>query len=263
MKDIRLKKRDLKILYHISTQSFATVCKLYDLFWKSKKNSKSHYKRLYRLKEHGFIESLKAPLNSASGYTITLKGQNLLRAYSYQVSPCVIKKDTYTGSYEHDLLLNELKNILIKSPLIENFIPEYQIAYRILRSSKVKRKYQLKDKIPDGLFTLFVQKKPQKIALELELSLKSKKRYENIFSKHLLTKSWNTIFYIVKDEKIKGKLLDYIKEIKRKSFLLRAEKNLNSIYFSLLDEVLEKGLYAIFSNGKIDFTLKDLEKKAS
>ena len=40
-------------------------------------------------------------------------------------------------------------------------------------------------------------------------------------------------------------------------------KKLNSIYFSLLDEVLEKELYAIFSNGKIDFSLKDLEKKAS
>ncbi len=263
MKDIRLKKRDLEILYHISTQSFATVSELYDLFWKSKKNSKSHYKRLYRLKEHRFIDTLKAPLNSESGYTITLKGQNLLRAYGYKVSPCVIKKDCYTGSYEHDLLLNSLKNILLKSPLVENFIPEYQIAYRILKDFNVKRKYQLKDKIPDGLFTLLVQKKPQKVALELELTLKSKRRYETIFSKHLLTKSWNIIFYIVKDGKMREKLLSYIKEFKRKNSLLRTARNLNSIYFSLLDEFLDKGLYANFTNERMEFSLKDLEKKTS
>ena len=62
---------------------------------------------------------------------------------------------------------------------------------------------------------------------------------------------------------MKRRFLDYMKEIKRKSFLLSSTKKLNSIYFSLLDEFLKKELYTIFSNEKIHFSLKDLEKKAS
>ena len=228
MKNFRLKRKDLEILKYISSQSFATTSELYNLFWKSKKETISHYRRLSQLKKAGFIDSLKAPESLMIGYAITLKGQNLLIAYGYEVSPCVVKKDSYTGTYEHDLLVNTVKNILLKSSLVENFIPEYQLAYKLLKSSKIKKRGELRDKIPDGLFTLFVERKPQLVALELELSLKSKKRYENIFSKHLLTKKWDTIFYVVKDEAIRDKLLDYLEEIKRKNFLLRTSKNLNN-----------------------------------
>ena len=262
MKDIRLRKRDLEVLYHISTQNFATNSEICTLFWESKKSLRSHYRRLSRFKEHGLIEPLKALQSSELGYTITLKGQNLLRDYGYKVNPCTVKKDIYVGTYRHDLLLNRLKRILLESSIIKDFIPEYQIAYGMLKNSKGKEKYAKKDKIPDGLFTLLVQGKPQKVALELELSLKSKRRYELIFSKHLLSRNWSTVFYIVKDETMREKLMDYVKEIKRKSFLLRREKRLSSIYFSLVDEVLEKRLHALFMNQRIRFSLKDLEKKA-
>ena len=262
MKSFRLKRKDLEVLYYISNQNFATTSELYNLFWKSKKTTISHYRRLSQLKKKGFIDSLKALQSFEVGYTITLKGQDLLIAYGYKVSPCVVKKDSYTGTYEHDLLVNTIKNILLKSPLVENFIPEYQLAYKLLKNSKIKKKGQLRDKIPDGLFTLFVEEKPQLVALELELSLKSKKRYENIFSKHLLTKKWDAIFYVVKDEIMRDKLLDYVEEIKRKSFLLRTSKTLNEVYFSLVEEVLNKELEATFIDRKIDFKINDLEKNS-
>ena len=125
-----------------------------------------------------------------------------------------------------------------------------------------QEKYAKKDKIPDGLFTLWVQGKPQKVALELELSLKSKRRYELIFSKHLLSRNWSAVFYVVKDEVMREKLMDSVKEIKRKNVLIRSANNLNGIYFSLVDEVLEKERLALFTNERIRFSLKDLERKA-
>ena len=133
MKDIRLRKRDLEVLYHISTQSFATSSELFTLFWKSKRRSCSHLKRLKKLQNHGFIETLKAPYSLKTLYTITLKGQKLLIDFGYKVNPCVIKKDIYVGTYEHDLLVHRLKNILLKSSIIKDFIPEYQIAYRAFK----------------------------------------------------------------------------------------------------------------------------------
>ena len=261
MKNLRLRIRDLEILHYIATQKFATVSELYSLFWKSKKSSKYHYKRLYRLKEHGLIEPIESLINAMAGYTITSNGVHLLKLHGYEVTSCVFKKDTYTGTYRHDLLVNSLKVILLKSPLIKNFIPEHHIIKKLVKDLEVKKIAQNKDKIPDGIFTLWVQEKPQKVALEVELSLKSKRRYEVIFSKHLLSKNWETIFYIVKDEKMRKKLMDYLEEIKRINFVLKTEKKLNSIYFSLADEVLEKELEAIFMNQKISFSLKDLEKK--
>ncbi len=258
---LKLRERDFKLLYYISTQNFATADELFSLFWNSKKNTGSHYRRFSDLIKGGLIEKLNGPENTSSGYTITLKGQNLLRVKGYHVLPYVFKKDSYTGTYNHDLLVHKVKNILLKSPLIKNFIPEYQIAGKLLKNSPIKNKYKNKDKIPDGLFTLRLNNRPQLIALELELSLKSKKRYENIFLKHLLTPSWDTIFYIVDDEAMREKLLERIKVLKRKSFLLKGEKRLNKIYFALIDEFLKKELNCLFVNDAVEFCIRNLEKK--
>ena len=262
MKNFKLKKRDLELMYYISTQSFAKASEIHSLFWTSKEASGSHYRRLSQLIKEGYIERLKGIEEWMGGYTITEKGQNLLGAYGYYIFPYVIKKDSYTGKYEHDILVHKIKNILLKSPLIENFIPEYQMAGRLLKDSSSKSRYKNKDKIPDGLFALSIENKPQLVALELELTIKSKRRYETIFSKHLLTKSWDTVFYVVKNEKMRAKLLGHMKEIKRKNFLLKTSKNLNEIYFALLDEVLTKELSSPFLDEEVEFSLKDFEKKA-
>lgn len=262
MRGFELRKRDLEILYYISSQNFATVNEIYESFFNSKKETKNHYRRLNQLVRAEYLQKLRAPQNYFAGYKITLKGQNTLRVSGYKITPHIIQQDVYTGKYEHDLLVYKIKNILLRSPIVENFIPEYQIAGKILGNSRKRNEYQKGDKIPDGLFCFRLQNKLENIAFELELSLKSKRRYENIFAKHMLSRSWDGIFYVVKDETMREKLLSFIKEIKRKDFLLRGEKRLNRIYFSLLDEVLEKKLDALFMNSEVEFSLNSLEKKS-
>lgn len=260
MKNMILRKRDFEIMYYISTQNFASISELHKVFWKSKKSTGTHYRRLGQLAKQCFIEKINAPRNFGASYTITKKGQNILRVAGYHVLPCEFKKDSYTGQYEHDLLLHKVKNILLQSPIVENYIPEYQITSKLLKKFKSMNTYQKRDKIPDGLFNLWVSNKSQTVALELELSQKSKRRYESLFKKHLLTNNWDIVFYIVKDEPMRKNFLEQIILLKRKDILLRAQKKLNNIYFSLVDEFLEEELNSIFKDEKIEFSLKRLEQ---
>ncbi len=260
MNNLRLKERDIKILYYISTQGFATAEEIHSNFFNSKKEDGNHYRRISKLTKSGFIEKIKISRCHRTGYRVSRKGQILLIDYGYNVTASVIKKDIYLGKYNHDLMVNKVKNILLASPLIDNFIAEYQIKEALLKRCKEKNSYKISDKIPDGLFNLKVKDKTLLIALEVELNLKSKIRYENIFPRHLLSANWDCVFYISKSEKIRNKLLEYLTKIKKENFLVKNNNQLNNIYFCLLDDILKNKLNSIFCDENVEFSINNFEK---
>lgn len=194
---------------------------------------------------------------------MTVKGKKVLQKHGYSVDFSVFKHDAAMEKYQHDFLVNSVKNIILQSSLIDKFIPKYCIPATLYKCPYKRKKYKGRDKTPDGLFHLHLNGKPQTVALELELGLKAKRKYEHIFAEHLLSKHWGTIFYVVKDEKMRDKLMTSIQEVKCKNVLVKTTEKINTFYFVLLDDVLEKKLNATFMNEKIDFSLKGLEKLAS
>lgn len=261
MKNIKLQHRDLKILAYIDSQNFAQVSEIYEKFFTSKKGSAYHYKRLKKLEEAQLIEKIMGLNGHTAGYSLIKKGYQALGVNNSYELPIKAQANRFIRSYNHDCLVHKVKNILLTSNLVSGFIPEKKLSAQLLRNTKIRSEYKKGDKIPDGFFTLNLSGERQSVALEVELSLKSKERYEKIFTKHSLTKYWNTVFYVVKDEPLRQKLLSYLAEIKEKVFLLRTHKEQNDIYFALVDEVLNKKLLADFIDKDVRFNLHDLEKK--
>ena len=263
MKKIKLQNRDLKILAYIDSQNFAQVAELYGRFFTNKKGSAYHYKRLKQLEQAQLIEKIMGLNGHTAGYSLIKKGYQALEINSSYELPTKAKADRFIKSYNHDCLVHKIKNILLTSNLVSSFIPEKKLSAQLLRNTKIKSEYRKGDKIPDGFFYLNISGEEQSVALEVELSLKSKSRYEKIFTKHSLTKYWSTVFYIVKDEPLRQKLLSYLEETKEKVFLLKTHKKQNDIYFALLDEVLDKKLLADFIDKDVKFSLHNLEKKGA
>lgn len=254
------KPRDFKILEYMSTQNFATGKELHKRFFIGKKSNNYHLKRLRKLQEAGFIEKILGAEAYILGYILTEKAIKKLNKADFKVLPHTTKKDRFKHKYDHDILVNKIKNKLLTSPLVSNFIPEQQLVGKFLRSSKIRSEFTKGDKIPDGLFTLSIRGKSETIALEVELNAKSKQRYESIFLKHLLTDNWGVVFYMVKDEALRNILMSNLKQIREENILLRDTGKTNSIYFCLVNEFLNQSLTTLFIDEQVEFSLKRLEK---
>lgn len=113
---------------------------------------------------------------------------------------------------------------------------------------------------PRDLKILKFAGKSETIALEVELSAKSKRRYESIFLKHLFSKEWDVIFYMAKDKALRTILMSNLKKIKEENILLRNPDRINDIYFCLVDEFTNKGLSTLFIDENVEFSLLKLEK---
>lgn len=254
---LKIMERDLKIFNHIATYGFATGNELFKFFGGIKKESKYHTKRLLKLKRSGYIDSLESDFSSHVGYILKPKAYKILKSRGFNFLPYILKKDKYRGSYRHSVVLKKVQSIFLKSPLINDFIPEHQVKKWL--NLNIEKSFSEGDKVPDGLFSLSIDESIEKVALELELSLKAKQRYEDIFRKHLTSADWSTVYYIVSDEKMRQKLLSYLQEFGRKVHIFDDDNQKNYIYFSLLDEFLEKGLKAQFCDNELSFSLKSLE----
>ncbi len=255
---MRPTNRDLKILEHIGISGVATANDLLIYFDNSKKSSRCHYRRISILKREKYLDHLLGHGNKIIGYILTKKAIEVLKKNNSDYAYEIVRKDHYKGKYDHDIFLSKIKHILLKSPLINNFITDKAIAKRF-NENKLKL-YRDFDKIPDGLFNLNIEKSTEKVALEVEINQKNKNRYNNILKTHLLTKNWETVYYIVKDKKMGSMILDNIKELRGRDFNVKLSPNINDIYICPIDEFLKNELDAIFYNDKWEFSLRDLEK---
>jgi hypothetical protein len=136
---------------------------------------------------------------------------------------------------EHDYKLISLRLLLEGAGIAHSWIPEHEIR------SQVFRKYGMKETknklIPDGLIGVLVNKKMESVAIELELTLKDKRRYRNIFNQYQDKKNLHAVWYIVPSNSI----LKSLKENWKKNYSsysgIRA-------YFSLLSDLMKNPLEA-------------------
>jgi hypothetical protein len=92
-----------------------------------------------------------------------------------------------------------------------------------------------------------------RVAVELELTQKSRARYFKILRGHLVNKTWGMTFYIVRDEDLKSKVQTLLTEIKANDRTVIHSRKLNPLYLCTLEEFRRERLRAIFS--KEDDTL--------
>ena len=254
-RNIFLRKRDIEILDHIGRKKWVSPHAIHTIFWESKKESGSHNRRLRQLREAQFISSAKTIEGFSLGYCLTRKGARLLREKGFLVQAEAIEPDPLREKWNHDGLVNKVKNILLKSPLVGDFFPKY-----VLRK-KLKKPFHKFD-VPDGLFTLWINDIPVRVALEVDLFSQRKRKYEGILQNRMLSRDWDEVFFVVKDEEMRQKLIAHVESLKKNNFLIRCKKRKNGIYFIPMEEFLKKELNALFYNQEVEFSLNSLEKKS-
>lgn len=241
-KGILLTPRDVRLLsdcYHHVTLSISQI-HLRHFNGLSLTTAKN---RIGRLKEAGYLAVFPvAHVDEGRGcqrigvvYQITSKAIRLLRLHAplenFRDEP--VRLNPFILS--HDLLLTDVMTLLKKR------LPEYKIVHgKLIQGNEATRKRQ-----PDAV--LYSSDGHETIALELELTAKSLKRYRDIILEYRLQPQYPKVLYITATRSIAEKIQTLIAH---KPVPGLPAPSTGKFYFVLLQNLLKEPMTAPFSNGE-------------
>lgn len=252
-----LTPRDQSILCLLGEYGCVTADRIKVQFWNDNPISRAHYRRLGVLKKRQFIENVVGDSGATIGYRLTKKGKEIISAQFNKASAPVFRRG-YKTQFEHDQLLIDVRRILEVSPLVRDFKTEPELRKKMYGDQISQRNWERKPTIPDAVFTLVTPGHAMPIAIELELTVKSKRRYARIFRNHLLARHWKLVIYIVKDEKFRVSLMALLGQIKENDIHLRMERSVNGVYFCSIDNFLRLKLATPLVSSKREISLEQI-----
>lgn len=253
----RLTERDRKLLLFLGAYGCVTAGRIKAKFWNGNSNSTAHYRRLRWLKRLGLVEVVGSDPTRTIGYRLSKRGKKVAGLFGKFGEVTLIRRN-YSTQFEHDQLLIDVQEILEKSPLVKDYRTEDQVKRELFKGKKSAVDWRNAPKIPDATFVLEVPGQKMRVAVELELSVKMKRRYGKIFRNHLLSRDWNLVFYIAKNRMLMEWLMATLREVKANDAYIRVSETVSGIYFCSLEEFLLRRLETPFSNGKEEISLDQI-----
>ena len=138
------------------------------------------------------------------------------------------------NTINHDILITEVRLKLEKINLGKDWVNGFDIKARVTKDQNSFRKeHQL---VPDGVMIAAMKKQHMAIAVELELTIKSKNRYLNLLENYDNNPKINFVWYIFKG----------ISELKAFEKILIDVRRKGKIWISLLGDVLKNDDYRLY-----------------
>jgi hypothetical protein len=256
---MRLVTRDIQLLSFMGEHGCVSPGRIKRYFWNSSETSRAHNRRLRILANRGLVEKVLGDQERLLGYRLTIKGKRTLKEMAPGLKFFVARR-AYKTQFEHDQRLIDLRRILEQSPHIRNFKMDHELQAELSSGAGVPTSWRNAQLVPDALFVHRTSKQCMRIALELEMTQKSRQRYGRIFQAHLLAKKWDLTLYVVRDDTLRIRLMQILDTVKGKDLEVRLAKVVNGIYFCSLDEFLSKGLEASMTNGKREISFAEMAR---
>lgn len=260
-KNFRVTGRDIELLKLLHEYGCVDSQRIKAKLWNGNLKSRAHFRRLSILKKLRLIDNVVGDQGVGLGYRITAQGVKVLETKGEAVLRLYPRR-RYKTQFEHDQLLIDIRRILEKSSVIKDFKTDQQVRAEIFKGHIGPTDWKNAPTIPDGTFIYEVPGQKLKVALELELSLKSQARYFKIFRSHLLNRDWQMTFYIVRDPQMSEKLMETLAFVKREDATISQASRINGLYICALDEFQKLELDTPFTNGKQVIRISELEKLA-
>jgi hypothetical protein len=255
----RLMDRDVALLKLLAEYGCVDAQRIKAKLWNGNPNSRVHFRRIGILRKMNLIDVVLGDQGAALGYRISKHGRNILSQKGQLTTAPVVRK-TYKTQFEHDQILIDVRRILESSPVVQEFKTEAEVKNELLSGRRTPIDWKNAPTIPDATFMYEVPGQKCRVAIELELTQKSRARYFKIFRSHLLNKNWGLTFYIVRDEPLLIKMRALLNEVKTHDVHVRVARKINGVYFCNLNKFQADGLKTPFFNGKEEISLDQLAK---
>lgn len=233
---MRLQNRDTELMKMICDFGLISTKQVGDLFFKDVAIT-TVLKRLRILEEEKYIKRIIGLESHELLWSIDSKGARLIEKEYFKT---VWNKQMI----DHDHKISSLRQMLLRFKIYESWVPEHEIRSLVYKKNSFKG--SLNKLIPDGLMTYKKNGALETVAIEMELNLKNKERYERVFKEYGKKENLSGVWYLVKGESIFKSLKE---NYKRCSHLLKEK----GFMISLIDDVLINPLEAkIFQPSRIE-----------
>ncbi len=238
-----LTERDVKVLEFIYQNRFADVEVIKDAFW-PERTGRNHYRRLNLLLQRGYVNSMVGDSGHLVGFQVSRRGLTAIRRLGSKRIGKGHIRPLYKTAFQHDKILIRLRRIFEESPLISHYTPEHELRAALAKKHGRQEKRDERYKVPDALFHLKTPTGHFKVALELELSIKSKVRYATMMRQLCISDDFSVVFFVASDEALRKVLEDSLAEVRSRDRLVQMWKYRHAFYFVLLKDLLELRLRA-------------------
>lgn len=246
----------------IATNRFITADDIRDRFWKSA-STHNHYTRIRKLVRAGLIERLVGDMRVQLGYRLTKNGIDKLSSEVLKTVAAENRSFSYRTAFDHDKLLVAIRRVFEESPLVSHYMPEHEVRRMLASRHGKEEKRNAGYKVPDSLFNLKTATRILTVAVELELTLKSKNRYLRVFRKLLTSSDFDVVFILTANAKMADAIRTIALDVKANDPYVRRWPVKRGLYFIALDEFLTERSEATLKGDGQPFSLKSLEKELS
>jgi hypothetical protein len=261
LRKVVLTERDLAVMTQIATQRFVSASEIAHL-WSSSPKNKNHYVRLRELTQAGFVEPLVGDDGHRLGYRLTRRGIEMLPSEDLKIKARDYRSFTYRSSFDHDVLLQRVRNVIEASPLVSGYLPEHEVRKRLSEKYGRKERKDQGYKVPDALFNLRTSTRTMRVALELEISRKSESRYRKMFRELLTSSDFEIVIFITDTEKRTEALRKIISDVMANDSVVKSWPTKRGMYFATIEEILTRKQETVFVAEGTQFSLAGLEKSA-
>ena len=186
-------ERDLILLEYLNDYGVLSSQQIRKLVFNGT-NIRTVLRRLRLLKQRGWIFSSEGLPNGGLTWLLSKKSALL---FKHSVETKLINKNTL----QRDVIVSGIRIQLESLEIAKSWTPEHILKKQVLKSLyEEERSFsQIEEPlfIPDGLFVTKQEEEVKAVALELELSLKSKARYKKIFSQYKKKRKLWFVWYVV------------------------------------------------------------------
>ena len=220
-------KRDEALIKRIAELGMLSTNQISELFFAGVTNT-TVLRRLRILEASQFLRRVVGLDTKECLWIVTASGAQL-------VNVKIVKTKWSKHMIEHDHKLIGLRLLLEKAGVARDWMPEHEIRSHMFKKYGLR---EIKNKIiPDGFIGIEVNGKMESVALELELTLKNKKRYRNIIGHYQNKENLYAVWYIAPT----SSMIKSIKETWKKH---ASSYSGVKVYFSGLDELIKNPLEA-------------------
>lgn len=242
MAGVRVSDRDLALMIDLYDSGFLSFYQIHEEYF-AKRAKPTVYNRLSRLAKSGLIQALTVNLvahhrsreDIGVVYQLTKAGLNVLKSFClgrvFLREPLSINM----SALYHDLVLTDVLRVIKKG----------QKEYEVLNGKHWQSARKEVTKVPDALLQSI--NTSEYTAIELELTAKSEKRYQDIVLGYRMNQEMKKVLYVVANNQIREKIGKVITGF-GENFSLTDDTG--AFYFVELRDLLRTGGLLSCSNGK-------------
>lgn len=220
-------KRDEALIKRIAELGMLSTNQISELFFEGVTNT-TVLRRLRILEASNLLRRVVGLDTKECLWIVTASGAQMANVQ-------IVKTKWSKHMIEHDHKLIALRLLLEKFGVARAWMPEHEIRSHMFKKYGLR---EIKNKIiPDGFIGTEVNGKMESVAIELELTLKNKKRYRNIISHYQDKENLYAVWYIVPT----SSMIKSIKETWKKH---ASSYSGVKVYFSGLNELMKNPLEA-------------------